>query len=43
MEPTGRPRLKRLGFAYEHGMRSVFGDFDSMRITNPLARIPWRT
>ncbi|HVY52462.1 MAG TPA: glutathione S-transferase N-terminal domain-containing protein [Devosia sp.] len=29
-----------LGFAYEHDTRSVFGDFDSMRQTNPLARIP---
>lgn len=32
--------LRRLGFAYEHDTRSVFGDFDSMRVTNPLARIP---
>jgi glutathione S-transferase len=32
--------LKVLGFAYEHDTRSVFGDFDSMRATNPLGRIP---
>lgn len=32
--------LRRLGFAYEHDTRSVFGDFDSMRTTNPLGRIP---
>ena len=32
--------LKVLGFAYEHDTRSVFGDFDSMRTTNPLGRIP---
>src|SRR5262245_8995718 len=32
--------LKVLGFPYEHDTRSVFGDFDSMRRTNPLARIP---
>lgn len=32
--------LRVLGFAYEHDTRSVFGDFDSMRQTNPLARIP---
>ncbi len=32
--------LRVLGFAYEHDTRSVFGDFDSMRITNPLGRIP---
>jgi glutathione S-transferase len=32
--------LRLLGFAYEHDTRSVFGDFDSMRKTNPLARIP---
>ncbi len=32
--------LKVLGFAYEHDTRSVFGDFDSMRETNPLGRIP---
>jgi len=32
--------LRVLGFDYEHDMRSVFGDFDSMRQTNPLARIP---
>jgi glutathione S-transferase len=29
-----------LGFAFEHDTRSVFGDFDSMRATNPLGRIP---
>ncbi|HKV54233.1 MAG TPA: glutathione S-transferase N-terminal domain-containing protein [Candidatus Binataceae bacterium] len=32
--------LMVLGIAYEHDTRSVFGDFDSMRRTNPLARIP---
>jgi glutathione S-transferase len=32
--------LRLLGFAYEHDTRSVFGDFDSMRATNPLGRIP---
>jgi glutathione S-transferase len=32
--------LRVLGFTYEHDTRSVFGDFDSMRATNPLARIP---
>src|SRR5262245_2115320 len=32
--------LRVLGFAYEHDTRSVFGDFDSMRGTNPLGRIP---
>src|SRR5260370_41364076 len=32
--------LRVLGFDYEHDTRSVFGDFDSMRQTNPLARIP---
>jgi glutathione S-transferase len=32
--------LKVLGFGYEHDTRSVFGDFDSMRKTNPLGRIP---
>jgi glutathione S-transferase len=32
--------LKLLGFAYAHDTRSVFGDFDSMRQTNPLGRIP---
>jgi glutathione S-transferase len=32
--------LRVLGFAYEHDKRSVFGDFDSMRTTNPLGRIP---
>ena len=32
--------LRALGFAYEHDTRSVFGDFDAMRETNPLARIP---
>src|ERR1044071_9790666 len=29
-----------LGFAFEHDTRSVFGDFDSMRTTNPLGRVP---
>ena len=32
--------LLLLGFTYEHDTRSVFGDFDSMRTTNPLGRIP---
>jgi glutathione S-transferase len=32
--------LRVLGFAYEHDTRSVFADFDSMRSTNPLGRIP---
>jgi glutathione S-transferase len=32
--------LRVLGFAYEHDTRSVFGDFASMRRTNPLGRIP---
>jgi glutathione S-transferase len=32
--------LRVLGFTYEHDTRSVFGDFDSMRTTNPLGRIP---
>ena len=32
--------LRVLGVAYEHDTRSVFGDFDSMRTTNPLGRIP---
>ena len=32
--------LRLLGHDYEPDERSVFGDFDSMRETNPLARIP---
>jgi glutathione S-transferase len=32
--------LRVLGFSYQHDTRSVFGDFDSMRQTNPLGRIP---
>src|SRR5215831_5707533 len=32
--------LKLLGFAYRHDTRSVFGDFDSTRQTNPVGRIP---
>jgi glutathione S-transferase len=32
--------LRVLGFAYEHDTRSVFGDFDTVRQTNPLGRIP---
>src|SRR5215471_8482142 len=32
--------LRALGFDYEHDTRSVFGDFESMRQTNPLARVP---
>ena len=29
-----------LGFRFEHDTRSVFLDFDSMRTTNPLGRVP---
>jgi glutathione S-transferase len=32
--------LGLLGFAFEHDARSVFADFDSMRATNPLGRVP---
>lgn len=32
--------LRMLGLVYEHDTRSVFGDFESMRQTNPVARIP---
>lgn len=32
--------LKHLGFPFEHDTRSVFGDFASMRQTNPLGRVP---
>jgi glutathione S-transferase len=32
--------LRVLGIPYEHDTRSVFADFDSMRKTNPLGRIP---
>jgi glutathione S-transferase len=32
--------LRVLGIPYHHDTRSVFGDFDSMRATNPLGRIP---
>lgn len=32
--------LRLLGIPYEHDTRSVFGDFDAMRRTNPLGRIP---
>lgn len=32
--------LMALGIPYEHDTRSVFGDFESMRKTNPLGRIP---
>ncbi len=32
--------LRLLGLAYQHDTRSVFGDFDAMRQTNPLGRIP---
>jgi glutathione S-transferase len=32
--------LRVLGLFYEHDTRSVFGDFDDMRQTNPLGRIP---
>jgi glutathione S-transferase len=33
--------LRVLGLEYEHDMRSVFGDFDAMRVLNPLGRIPF--
>ena len=32
--------LGLLGFEFEHDTRSVFADFDSMRATNPLGRVP---
>lgn len=32
--------MRVLGIDYAHDTRSVFGDFDDMRRTNPLARIP---
>ncbi len=32
--------LGLLGFAFEQDPRSVFADFDSMRTTNPLGRVP---
>jgi len=32
--------LRLLGFTFDHDTRSVFADFDSMRTTNPLGRIP---
>ena len=32
--------LGLLGFSFEHDARSVFADFDSMRSTNPLGRVP---
>ena len=32
--------LGLLGFRFEHDKRSVFNDFDSMRTTNPLGRVP---
>jgi glutathione S-transferase len=32
--------LRVLGLVHEHDTRSVFGDFASMRKTNPLGRIP---
>jgi glutathione S-transferase len=32
--------LRVLGLDYEHDTRSVFADFDAMRATNPLGRIP---
>jgi glutathione S-transferase len=32
--------LRLLGLPYEQDTRSVFGDFDDMRSTNPLGRIP---
>lgn len=32
--------LRLLDISYTHDTRSVFGDFDSMRTTNPLGRVP---
>jgi glutathione S-transferase len=32
--------LGLLGFEFEHDTRSVFADFDSLRATNPLGRVP---
>jgi glutathione S-transferase len=32
--------LGLLGFDFEHDTRSVFADFESMRTTNPLGRVP---
>jgi glutathione S-transferase len=32
--------LRVLEFEYEHDTRSVFADFDAMRATNPLDRMP---
>lgn len=32
--------LGLLGFEFKHDTRSVFGDFESMRTTNPLGRVP---
>jgi glutathione S-transferase len=32
--------LRLLGFDFEHDKRSVFADFESMRATNPLGRVP---
>lgn len=32
--------LGLLGFSFEHDARSVFADFESMRTTNPLGRVP---
>ena len=32
--------LRVLNLAYEHDQRSVFANFESMRGTNPLGRIP---
>jgi glutathione S-transferase len=32
--------LRVLGFAHEHDTRSVFTNFDVMRRTNPLRRVP---
>ena len=32
--------LGLLGFRFAHDRRSVFADFDSMRSTNPLGRVP---
>jgi glutathione S-transferase len=32
--------LRTLGLEYAHDTRSVFADFDAMRVVNPLGRIP---
>jgi glutathione S-transferase len=32
--------LRLLGFHYAHDTRSIFGDFDALRLVNPAGRIP---